>query len=135
MDNKVSSIKDYAKKAKKRMVSGYWDKVRQDREEYIKNNKNESPQKIRELYSKRLMREIYLCNNMDKDDELYKKVCKLLSKEGNITNPISYLIDHSEYDHLDKDARQIYLLKLTDKYNSLRERYEKERESKIYNIL
>ncbi len=129
------SMKDYAKRAKRRMASGFWDKIRQERDEYIKNNSQENPQKIKEYYSKRLMREIYFSASQDEDEELYHKVCKLLNKNDYILNPISYLIDHKEYDKLDFYAQQAYLIKLADKYNRLRERYEREKEDKICNFI
>lgn len=131
MNNQVS-IKSFAKKAKHRLISGFWDKIREEREEYIKNNSNENEQKIRELYAKRLMRDIYSDANNDKDTELYRKVCKLLSQNTFTLNPISQLIDHEEYDNLDISARQNYIIKLTDKYNEMRERYEREKQTKIY---
>lgn len=129
------SMKDYAKRAKRRMTSGFWDKVRKERDEYIRNNSQESPQKIKELYSKRLMREIYFANEQNEDEELYHKVCKILNKNDYILNPISYLIDHKEYDKLDFYAKQAYLIKLADKYNELRQRYEREKEDKICSII
>ena len=131
--NKDNTLKSYAKLAKKRMASGYWDKVRNEINTYIKNNQTESPEKIKEMYSKRLMRELYFTDNYDKDAELYKKVCKLLNQNDYVLNPISQLIDHKEYDLLDASGKQTYIIKLTDKYNELRQRYEKEH--KLYGIL
>ncbi len=125
------SIKTYAKKAKERLTSGYWDKIRKERDEYIRNNSNENVQDILDLYSRRLMREIYSSDTNTYDAELYKKVCKLLSNNEFTLNPIGQLIDHSEYDSLDYTAKQNYILKLTDKYNEMRERYEREKDLKI----
>ena len=134
-NSKPTNLKDYAKLAKRRMASGYWDKVRGEIDEYIKNNQNENPERIREIYSKRLMREIYFNNAQSKDDELYRKVCRLLNQNSYVLNPISQLIDHNEYDRLDFNGRQTYIIKLTDKYNELRERYEREKEARVYNII
>ena len=129
MSNQVS-IKAYAKRAKRRMTSGYWDKVRKEREEYIQNNPAEDAHKIIELYARRLMREIYFSLSSDKDEEMYRKVCNILDKDGYVCNPISQLIDHGEYDNLDFAGRQTYLIKLTDKYKELRERYEREHDAR-----
>lgn len=128
--NKKQNLKDYAKKAKKRLASGYWTGIRQEREEYIKNNSEENEDRIKEIYTKRLMRELYYTNVQNKDEELYTKVCDILDKDGYVLNPISQLIDHSEYDDMDFAGKQTYLIKLTDKYKELRERYEKERDYK-----
>lgn len=126
--NKSLNLKDYAKMAKKRLSSGYWQQIRQERADYIKNNSTENVEKINRLYEKRLMREIYYSQTQDKDEELYRKVCRILDKDGYVINPISQLIDHGEYDNLDFASRQTYLIKLTDKYKELRERYDKERD-------
>lgn len=131
MDTQTISIKTFAKKAKHRLISGYWDKIRQEREAYIKNNSNESEQKIKDLYARRLMRDIYCDAQNEKDNELYRKVCKMLNQNAFAFNPISQLIDHKEYDNMDIEARQNYIIKLTDKYNEMRERYERERQMKM----
>lgn len=128
--SKTLNLKDYARLAKKRMGSGYWEQIRQERADYIKNNSDENADKINHLYEKRLMREIYYTANQDKDEELYRKVCNILDKDGYVINPISQLIDHDEFDNMDFASRQTYLIKLTDKYKELRERYDKEREFK-----
>ena len=127
MSNQVS-IKAYAKRAKRRMTSGYWDKVRKEREEYIQNNPAEDAHKIIELYARRLMREIYADERDNKDNEIYSKVVKLLKSNTFTLNPIGQLIDHNEFDRLDKQAQQNYIIKLTDKYNEMRERYEREKQ-------
>ncbi len=122
---KKLSLSDYAKLAKKRMASGVWDKIRREREEYIKNS-NESAEKINRIYSKRLMREFYGFST-DNDEELYHKVCHILESDSFVTNPITQLIDHAEYDKLDFPEQQAYLIKLADKYKELRERYDREK--------
>ncbi len=135
MKTQTASIKAFAKKAKQRLISGYWDKIRQEREEYIKNNSSESEQKIKELYARRLMRDIYYDAQNEKDNELYRKVCKILNQNSFTLNPISQLIDHDVYDKMDIEARQNYIIKLTDKYNEMRERYEREHQTKICNSI
>lgn len=123
--NKPLSLKDYAKLAKKRLASGYWDKIRQERAEYI-NNSNEDVDKINEIYTKRLMREIYF-SYQDNDEELYRRVCRILDSDDCVINPITQLIDRAEYDQMDFDNQQAYLIKLADKYQQMRERYDREK--------
>ncbi len=118
-------LSDYAKLAKRRMASGFWDKIRKERADYIQNS-NEDADKINRIYTKRLMRELYSFSN-DDDDELYHKVCHILDKDSFVTNPITQLIDHNEYDNLDFSGQQAYLIKLADKYKALRERYDREK--------
>jgi len=119
-------LRDYAKLAKKRLASGFWDKIRQERADYIKNS-NEDASRINRIYTKRLMRELY-SNSQDGDEELYSKVCHILDKNSCVTNPITQLIDHNEYDKLDFPSQQAYLIKLADKYKEMRERYDREKD-------
>ena len=128
LNQNAVSIKTFAKRAKHIMISGYWERVRNERDEYIRNNSSESAQKIIELYSRRLMREIYSSDNDTKDNEMYHKVCKLLRNNDFTLNPIGQLIDHNEYDRLNTAEKQNYIIKLTDKYNEMRERYEREKQ-------
>lgn len=123
---KTLNLKDYAKLAKKRLASGYWNKIRQERADYI-NNSNEDVDKINEIYTKRLMREIYAASQ-NSDEELYSKVCHILDKDSCVINPITQLIDHAEYDKLDFPSQQAYLIKLADKYKEMRERYDREKD-------
>ena len=40
------------------------------------------------------------------------------------------LIDHDEYDKLSDEAKKNYIYALTDRYNELKEKYEKEQKTK-----
>ncbi len=120
------SIKNYAKKAKRRLGSGFWNEIRQERANCIKNAFDNADH-IREIYSKKLMHTLYVQQEDDADVVLYKKVCKLLSKDEFTLNPIGQLIDHKTYDKLSSENKQTYIIKLTDKYNEMRERFERER--------
>ncbi|MBQ7880432.1 MAG: hypothetical protein IJ358_01130 [Clostridia bacterium] len=63
----------------------------------------------------------------DKDQLLYKKVCKILEEDRIIINPISELIDKKYYDTLSLESKQRYILDLSDKYREMKERYDRER--------
>jgi len=121
------SIKSFAKKAKHRLGSGFWNDIRIERANNMLNA-NENAQHIKELYAKRLMHALYFQNESAEDTQLYRKVCKLLSKEEFYINPIGQLIDHKTFDNLDDSSKQTYIIKLTDKYNEMRLRYERERQ-------
>ncbi len=120
------SIKSYAKKAKRRMTSGFWTNIRQERAKVIDNA--DSANHINEVYARRLMHSLYFQNENENDVLLYKKVCKLLSKDEFLSNPIGQLIDHSIFDNLSSENKQMYITKLTDKYNEMRSRFEQERQ-------
>lgn len=64
----------------------------------------------------------------DEDELLWEKVCQIMESDSDSISPISKLIDHSKYDNMDEIARQIYVLKLTDKYTELKQKYLKEKE-------
>ena len=127
MTDQTISIKKYAKKAKKRLVSGFWDSIRQEREVSI-NNAHEDGERIKKLYAKLLMHEIYFDSENVEDEKLYKKVCSILSSGEFLLNPIGQLIDHKQYDKLDSLGKQNYIIKLTDKYNTMRLRFEREKQ-------
>lgn len=59
------------------------------------------------------------------DDELYKKVCKLIESK-NTSNPVLMLIDKNLFDNLDTEAKQFYISNLTKKYKYMRNRYFRE---------
>ena len=62
----------------------------------------------------------------DKDQILYKKVCKMLQEERIIINPINELIDKKYYESLSVESKQRYILDLSDKYREMKERYDRE---------
>ncbi len=122
------SIKASAKLAKKRLVSGYWNDIRQEREKFISHTSGKDIQKMNEAYARKIKRDLTELNAPDEDAVLYKKVCRLLNQDTFVLNPISRLIDHSVYDKLSDSEKQLYLLKLSTKYNELQNRYYNERE-------
>ena len=134
-DEKLPTHKLLAKQAKKRLVSGYWQQVQKERKLFIEEesikNKNCNISSLNEIYKRKIERDIQKINEKDPDEKLYAKVCKLLSQNEFVLNPIAQLIDHSVYDELDLHAKQIYISKLTDKYNILKERFNNEMRNKI----
>ena len=70
------------------------------------------------------------------DQELYEKVCRLLESEEIVINPIKELVDYKYYNSLTIEAKQKYIFDLSEKYKSLKLRYEKEHEmlAKVSNI-
>ena len=130
LNNTNNSIKASAKLAKKRLVTGYWNNIRQERDDYICKNKGNDIKKMQQAYTRKLERDLQDENNPDNDALLYKKVCKLLTQENFVLNPISQLIDHNEYDKLSDSAKQVYLLKLSAKYNELQNKFYEESQHK-----
>lgn len=124
--NKLSNIKASAKQAKQRLISGYWNDIRQKRTEYFEKIDYEDREKLQKTYANRIERKLKEQNVQDPDAVLYKKVCKLQAQDTFVLNPISQLINHEEYDRLSDCEKQLYLMRLTKKYNELLDRYNEE---------
>lgn len=121
-----SSIYDLAKVAKDRLKHNNYDKTKDSYtfsnsispfERYLRENKS--------VKTKPAKKETHIVVN-SYEEELYKKVCKILSSKEKIINPILELMDKNLFKSLDIEAKQQYLNKLTDKYNELKQRYYKE---------
>ncbi len=70
------------------------------------------------------------------DQELYERVCKILSSDQIIINPIKELIDNKYYNTLSLEGKQKYIFDLSEKYKEMKARYEKEHTelAKVSNI-
>lgn len=127
------SFKDYAKRAKNRLAGGYWQEVKLDQQKFLKEREGSGDiENLKQMYQKRIQKEIYSTHHENPEDEkFYKKVAKLLSENEYVLNPIMRLINHNEFDNLSDGAKQNYIFKLTDKYNEMKRRYEREQKEKI----
>ena len=59
---------------------------------------------------------------------LEKKVTELLKKDPDCMDPIGRLIDHNEYDNLSENAKEAYVLKLSQEYSLISDRFKKEQQ-------
>lgn len=128
------SLKEYAKQARKRLMNGYWEGVRDDRQRFLEAHyhRGDNLSQLKKMFRKKVENELFGSDNENNaDDELYKKVAKLLTENEYVLNPIMQLIDHDEYDKLDEHAKQNYIFELTDKYNELKTRFEKEQKNSL----
>lgn len=66
----------------------------------------------------------------EEDKNLYNKVYQMLSQNEDVVNPLDELIEIEKYRLLDYQQQERYLLKLADKYQLLKNRYETEKLSK-----
>jgi len=62
------------------------------------------------------------------EQELYERVCKLLSREDVVINPIQELVDTKYYSTLSLEAKQKYIFDLSEKYKEMKLKYEREHE-------
>ena len=63
-----------------------------------------------------------------REQELYEKVCKLMERDEIVVNPIKELVDYKYYNSLSVEAKQKYIFDLSEKYKTMKMRYEKEHE-------
>ncbi len=63
------------------------------------------------------------------EQELYEKVCKILQRDEVVINPIKELVDYKYYNTLSLDARQKYIFDLSEKYKTMKLRFEKEQQA------
>ena len=122
------SLKRYAKEAKKRMKSGFWQDYKSKVENDIeKANENENlKSKVVEYYQSKVA--VTIKGVKTEDEEFYNKVKELLSTCGDVSDAIGRLTDREYFLSLSYEARQRYLLDLSTKYRKAKERYLKETE-------
>ncbi len=68
------------------------------------------------------------------EQELYDRVCRLLSRDEVIINPIKELIDNRYYSSLSLEGKQKYIFDLSEKYKEMKTRFEKENFARVSNI-
>lgn len=60
------------------------------------------------------------------EQDLYERVCKILSRDDVVVNPIQELVDVKYYNSLSLEAKQKYIFDLAEKYKIMKLRYEQE---------
>ena len=127
---KVKTLKDYAKEARTRLKTGFW--------QNYKNNVNKigydnydalATSKVVDYYSKKVKSEVV--NKNDAEEVFYQKVKNLLDSYGEAPNIIGLLTDKEYYNSLTYTEKQRYTLNLSQNYLKALERYKKEKELKI----
>ena len=130
------TLKEYAREARKRMKSGFWEKMRAEKEQAILDAlKNGQSIEVVEAQFKRRV-QCAICEKEEEkqildDEEFYEKVCKVLESTDLLMSPLAKLIDHEVYDKLSERDKQNYILKLSDRFIKMKERYAQEHQ---YNI-
>ena len=121
------SLKQYAREAKQRLKSGFWQRYHENLRIELEKAKEAgySESKIKEYYVEHISDTIK--NTKEEDEQFYKKVKKLLDEEGEISNAIGRLTDTEVYDKLSYEEKQAYTLRLSEQYVKARERYEREK--------
>ena len=125
----MMTLKDYAKEAKARMKSGFWQEVKEQRQHDVQSaaEQGKNTDVIFKEYREVLTRKIFE-NETEEDEILYRKVCELLSQNKVVTNPIGMLADKQKMSTMSEQAKQHYVFELSKKFKEMKERYFKERQ-------
>ena len=128
------SIKQYAKEAKRRLKSGFWQNYKSEVEEVKEKAVLEgvAVSKVMDYYRDKRSR-IINETVTSSEEAFYKKVKKLLDEYGETGDIIGRLTDKKAFSTMSYEQRQRYLLELSSKYLSALERYNKEKA--IVNII
>ncbi len=128
MANETKTFKQYAKEAKQRMKSGFWQEYREnlEREVVRAEEAGMAPSRFIEYYMRKTERALLYGD--DEEERFYRKVKKILDEEGEVADVIGRLTDKDEFAALDYEQKQRYTLELSQKYCRALERYAKEKE-------
>lgn len=126
----MNELKRRALLAKQRMKMGYWEQMMKDREKLISEvgSTYEGKKRVSDYQRDKYNREfnVTVSRYMSRDEQLYQKVRDILESDELIINPIARLIDADEYENMDNEAKQRYILELSAKFRDLKERYYRE---------
>lgn len=126
----MNELKKRALLAKQRMKMGYWEQMMKDREKLISEvgSTYEGKKRVSDYQRDKYNREfnVTVSRYMSHDEQLYEKVRDILESDELIINPIARLIDADEYERMDNEAKQRYILELSAKFRELKERYYRE---------
>ncbi len=120
------SLKQYAKEAKKRLKSSFWQDYKCNIQSGIDKAKEDgtSKSKVVEYYQSKA--KITICGVKTEDEDFYNKVKNLLLTVGDVSDAIGRLTDKDLFNTLSYEGKQRYLLELSNKYIKAKERFYKE---------
>lgn len=127
------TLKQYAREAKKRLKSGFWQDYMKDLGEKIEkaSEAGVAPSKVKEYYTYVVSENIK--NRKDDEEEFYLKVKKILDEEGEISDAIGRLTDKEVFNNLSYNEKQKYTLTLSERYLKAVERYKEEKSLSFVN--
>ena len=124
---KIKTIKDYAKEAKKRLKSGFWQDYNKNLQEKVKKAElgGVPVSSVKAYYSSKVFEDIK--NTSKEEEEFFLKVKNLLDDFGEVPDAIGRLTDKEAFNSMSYEERQRYTLSLSEKYVKAVERYKKEK--------
>ncbi len=131
METQSKSIKSYAKEAKQRLKSRFWEEYKREVDSGVKIAKEEglAPSGVEKYFKSKVVRTV---RGTKKEDEMfYKEVKNMLDAYGKPSDALSRLMDKKYFLTLSYEERERYLFRLSEKYLKAIERYDREREIEI----
>ena len=124
-DNK--SLRDYAKEAKARMKSSFWQDYKNNVKKGTTVNEKETETNSAVIKYYQQKATVTIKGLSQNDEEFYNKVKLLLDTYGDVSDAIGRLTDKEYFSSLTYEQRTKYTLELSRKYLIAKERYYKER--------
>ena len=123
----MSTFKEYAKRAKERMKSGFWEQARINiqTEQQVAATLGLNTRKVGEEEKRKLERQIYDYDGFCEEQEFYAKVEEMLNSDELISNPIMRLADKDYMAKLSPSERQSYISKIATKYREAVDKYNR----------
>ena len=123
----MSTFKEYAKRAKERMKSGFWEQATQEiqTEKQVAATLGLNTRRVGEEERRKLQRKIYDYDGFCEEQEFYAKVEQILNSDELISNPIMRLADQEYMERLSPSEKQVYISKIATKYREAVEKYKR----------
>ena len=104
----MSTLKDYAKRAKERMKNGFWEQAKAElaHEKQVAATLGISPHKVAEEQHRKLQRQIYDYDGFCEEQEFYAKVVAILTSNETISNPLMRLADQEYMSKLTPEQKR-----------------------------
>ena len=128
--NAQKSLKSYAKDAKKRLKSNFWQEYKQNLNEKLSSTDIVSESEKSRVYNYFQSKVVSSVRGASDTatEEFYKKVKALLDTFGDVSDAIGRLTDKEYFSTLSYEQKQRYTLELSQKYLKAKERYYKEKQ-------
>lgn len=123
----MDDLKVLAKEAKKRLKTGFWE-ANHSKIAFIKNQAKTQgidSSNIIKYYQTVVTKEQE--PEKDHNEVFYKKVKKILDSVGEVSDIIRRLIDFDEYNKMNYEKKQRYVMELSSKYRLALDRYKREK--------
>lgn len=121
----MSTMKRYAKQAKERMRSGFWEQAKEqlEKEKQVAVTQGLDSVKVAQAHHDLLAKQIYNHDEYIAEQEFYQKVVEIAESKQLIINPLQQLADHKAMEGMTAEQRQAYMMRLSVKYQEALEKY------------